>query len=111
VSQSSEESEFELDRFELVLLKRPTSSPDFSEEELEQLQVQHITHLSEQRRLGNIRVSGPVDEQPDETLRGLSLYQTGSLERTRELASRDPSVVAGRLELEIMYFYCPKGSL
>jgi uncharacterized protein YciI len=111
MSQTSEEPAFELDRFELVLLKRPTSSPNFSEEELEQLQAQHIAHLLEQTRLGHIRVAGPVDEQQDESLRGLSLYQTGSLERTRELASSDPSVVAGRLELDIMYFYCPNDSI
>jgi hypothetical protein len=33
------------------------------------------------------------------------------LERTRELAAADPAVVAGRLEVDVMYFYCPKGSL
>jgi uncharacterized protein YciI len=111
MSQSSVEPAFELDRFELVLLKRPTSSPTYSEEELEQLQARHMAHLLEQTRLGHIRVAGPVDEQRDESLRGICLYQTGSLQQTRELASSDPSVVAGRLELDIMYFYCPKGSI
>jgi uncharacterized protein YciI len=111
MSQAKEESPIELDRFELALLKRSTSSPPFSEEELEQLQARHIAHLQEHTRLGHIRVAGPVDEQPDESLRGLSIYQTGSLERARELASADPSVVAGRLELDVMFFYCPKGSI
>ena len=63
MSQSSVEPAFELDRFELVLLKRPTSSPTYSEEELEQLQARHMAHLLEQTRLGHIRVAGPVDEQ------------------------------------------------
>jgi uncharacterized protein YciI len=58
-----------------------------------------------------MRVGGPFDEQRDASLRGLSIYQTGSLETTRVLASSDPSVVAGRLEIDVMYFYCPKGSL
>jgi hypothetical protein len=58
-----------------------------------------------------MRVGGPFDGQPDKSLRGISIYQTGSLERTRALASSDPSVIAGRLEIDVMYFYCPKGSL
>jgi uncharacterized protein YciI len=78
---------------------------------LEQLQSLHIAHLLEQTRLGYIRVAGPVDEQQDKSVRGMSLYQAGSLERARELASVDPSVVAGRLELDDMYFYCPKDSI
>ena len=111
VSQSSEGPAFELDRYELVLLKRPSSSPSFSDDELEQLQMRHMEHLLEHTRLGNIRVAGPVDEQQDESFRGLCFYQTGSLARARELATSDPSVVAGRLEVEVMYFYCPKGSI
>lgn len=111
MSQSSDAPSIELDRYELVLLKRPTSSPPFSDEELEQLQARHIEHLLEQTRLGNIRVAGPVDEQQDESLRGMCLYQTGSLDQAREFASSDPSVLAGRLEVDVMYFYCPKGSI
>ena len=53
----------------------------------------------------------PFDEQSDVSLRGFSLYQTGSLEETRRIASSDPSVVAGRLEIDVMNFYCPKGIL
>jgi hypothetical protein len=56
-------------------------------------------------------LAGPFDEQSDTALRGMALYQTGSLERTRSLASSDPSVIAGRLEVDVMYFYCPKGQL
>ncbi|MGD0851941.1 MAG: hypothetical protein ABSA07_01120 [Acidimicrobiales bacterium] len=41
----------------------------------------------------------------------MTIYQTGSLERTRELATSDPAVVAGRLEVDVMYFYCPRRSI
>jgi len=99
------------DRFEFVLLKWPVQRPDFSEEELERLQRLHVAHLEEHTRAGNIRVAGPFGEQADVSLRGFSLYQTGSLERTRSIALSDPSVMAGRLEVDVMYFYCPKGIL
>ena len=104
-------AEIELDRFEVVLLKRPADGPEFSDEELDRLQDLHLAHLRAQTLSGAMRVGGPFHEQPDESLRGISIYQTGSLEQTRALASSDPSVVAGRLEIDVMYFYCPKGSL
>ena len=110
VSSSDIESEA-FDRFEFVLLKRPANPPHFSDEELDQLQELHLAHLRAQTVAGAIRVAGPFDEQSDESLRGFSLYHTGSLERTRSLASTDPAVMAGRLEVEVMYFYCPKGTL
>jgi uncharacterized protein len=101
----------ELDRFELVLLKRPASSPAISDDEIERLQDLHMGHLVHQTQVGAIRVAGPFDEQPDPTLRGMALYQTGSLEETRSIAAADPAVLAGRLEINVMYFYCPKGLL
>jgi uncharacterized protein YciI len=70
-----------------------------------------MAHLQALTKSGDIRVAGPFDEQRDQSMRGMALYQTGSLERARELASSDPAVVAGRLELDVMYFYCPKGNL
>lgn len=109
--ETAAESPMELDRFELVLLKRPDSSPPMSDDEIDRLQDLHIAHLIEQTDAGAIRVAGPFDEQSDTALRGMALYQTGSLERTRSLASSDPSVIAGRLEVDVMYFYCPKGQL
>lgn len=101
----------ELDRFELVLLKRPAHGPVISEHEIDRLQELHVAHLQALTIAGAIRVCGPFDEQRGQTLRGMGIYQTGSLERTRELASSDPAVMAGRIEVDVMYFYCPKGSL
>ena len=111
MNESFEETRFELDRFELVLRKRPQGSSPISDAEAERLQELPLLHLEEQTRLANIRVAGPFDGQIDQSLRGLCIYRTGSLEKARELASTDPSVVAGRLALDLTYFYGPKGSI
>lgn len=66
--------------------------PDFTDDELERLQGLLLAHLESHVRAGTIRVAGPFDEQRDVSLRGFSLYQTGSLEETRAIASSDPSV-------------------
>jgi uncharacterized protein YciI len=111
VGESAIEAPFPLDRFELVFLKRPASVPAISDEEAERLQERHLAYLGAMTEAGNIRLAGPFDGQNDQSLRGLCLYRTGSLERATELASADPAVAAGQLEVDVMYFYCPSGSL
>ena len=102
---------FEFDRFEFVVLRRSASPPTLTDEESERLQRQHLGHLGAMHRAEHLVVAGPFGEQPDETMRGMCLYHTGSLERTRELAERDPAVVAGRLVVEVMYLYVQKGAI
>jgi uncharacterized protein YciI len=111
MESSSDAPPFELDRFELVMLKRPAEPSIVSDAEADRIQDLHLAYLQELTTSGDIRVCGPFDEQHDQSFRGMALYQTGSIERTRALASLDPAVVAGRLEVDVMYFYCPRGSI
>ncbi len=101
----------DLEAFELVLLRRPASAPDYPEAELDRIQREHLAHHDRLRDSGQIVTNGPVVEQPDESLRGLTFYRTGSIERSRQLAEADPAVVAGRLVVEIMTWYCPPGTM
>jgi len=101
----------DLDAFELVLLRRPVDAPDYPEEELERIQREHLAYHAGLREAGHVATNGPVDGQPDPSLRGLAFYRTGSLERSRQLAEADPAVRAGRLAVEIMTWYCPPGTM
>ncbi len=100
-----------LEAFELVLLRRPASAPDYPGEELERIQREHLAYHAGLREAGHVVTNGPVDGQPDPSLRGLAFYRTGSLERSRQLAENDPAVRAGRLAVEIMTWYCPPGTM
>ena len=100
-----------LEAFELVLLRRPASAPDYPGEELERIQREHLAYHAGLREAGHVVTNGPVDGQPDPSLRGLAFYRTGSLERSRQLAEADPAVQAGRLAVEIMTWYCPPGTM
>lgn len=99
----------EFDEFELIILKRPKARPEMSDEDAARLQTRHLQHLRAMHDAGHLAVAGPFDDQDDEALRGLGLYHTGSVERSRALAEADPAVVAGVLEVEAMRFYCEKG--
>ena len=101
----------DLEAFELVLLRRPASAPDYPDEELERIQREHLAYHAGLREAGHVVTNGPVDGQPDPSLRGLTFYRTGSLEESRRLAGDDPAVRAGRLAVEIMTWYCPPGTM
>lgn len=101
----------DLEAFELVLLRRPASAPDYPQAELERIQREHVAYHERLREVGHVVTNGPVDGQPDPSLRGLTFYRTGSLERSRQLAEDDPAVRAGRLAVDIMTWYCPPGTM
>jgi uncharacterized protein len=100
----------ELDRYTLVLRRRGPRALEFANDELEELQAQHLAHLDELREQGHLLVGGPFEDQPDESLRGMSLFCT-ALEETRRLAEADPSVQAGRLAVDVMTWFTKKGEL
>jgi uncharacterized protein YciI len=100
----------ELDSYSFVLLKRGPRAAEFSDDELEVLQAQHLAHLDAMRERGHLVAAGPFSEQPDETLRGFCLYRT-DLEETRRLAESDPSVRAGRMAVDVMSWWTKRGSL
>ena len=101
----------ELETFELVLLRRPPEAPAYDEETMDRIQREHLEYHASLRASGDIATNGPVMDQPDETLRGLTFYRTGSLARARELAEADPAVRAGRLVVDVMTWLCPPASL
>ena len=101
----------ELESFELVLLRRPPGAPAYDEETLERIQREHLSYHASLRASGDVATNGPVQDQPDGSLRGLTFYRTGSLARARELAEADPAVKAGRLTVDVMTWLCPPGSL
>jgi uncharacterized protein YciI len=101
----------ELEAFELVLLRRPQDAPAYDEETLERIQREHLDYHASLRESGHVVTNGPVLDQPDESLRGLTFYRTGSLEEARRLAEQDPAVVAGRLSVDLMTWWCPPGTM
>ena len=101
----------DLEAFELVLLRTPENAPTYDEAELERIQAEHLAHHKRLRESGQVVTNGPVRDQPDVSLRGLTFYRTGSLEESRRLAEADPAVRAGRLAVEIMTWYCPPGTM
>ena len=100
----------EFDVYTLVLLRRPPDAPQMSDEELDELQARHLAYRAGLRRQGVLVVNGPLSEQTDESLRGLSIFACG-LEEAAKLSDADPSVQAGRLAYDLMEWWMAAGSL
>ena len=94
----------------IVLLRRPPNAPQFTEAELDALQARHLAYRAELRRQGVLVVNGPLSEQSDVSLRGLSVFAC-SLEEAARLNDGDPSVRAGRLSYDLMEWWVAAGSL
>jgi uncharacterized protein len=87
------------DEHTIVFLVRPPGPPQLSDEELDRLQVEHLTYLRDLQRRGLILANGPLAEQTDERMRGMTVYGV-PLEEALALANADPMVRAGRLAIE-----------
>ena len=94
----------------LVLLRRPANAPQMSEEELDDLQARHLAYRAELRRQGILIVNGPLSEQSDISMRGLSIFACG-LDEAARLSDGDPSVQAGRLAYDLMEWWVAAGTL
>ena len=101
----------DFDVYELVVLRRPAHLPPIDDAAAELLQRQHLGHFATMKDAGYLKVAGPLDDQPDESWRGICLYQVGSLEEARRLAQSDPAVRAGRFSIDVMNWYTAKGAL
>jgi uncharacterized protein len=100
-----------LESFELVMLRRPPNPAEYDEATLDRIQAEHLAFHAELRERGVIVTNGPVRDQPDVSLRGLTFYRVGSVEEARRIAEQDPSVKAGRLVVEAMHWLCPAGTM
>ena len=85
----------DLEAFELVPLRTPENAPAYDDAELERIQAEHLAHHVRLRESGQVVTNGPVRDQPDVSLRGLTFYRTGSLEQARKFARPIPRSAPG----------------
>lgn len=98
------------DVFTMVLLRRAPDAPELTDEELDELQARHLAYRADLRRQGVLVVNGPLAEQTDVAMRGLSIYACDLVEAAR-LSDGDPSVQAGRLTYELFEWWVAAGTL
>jgi len=98
------------DVYTMVLLRRPPNPPAISDEDLDALQARHLAYRAELKRQGVLVANGPLGEQSDITMRGLSIYSCGLAEAAR-LSDGDPHVQAGWLVYDVFEWWIAAGTL
>ncbi len=98
------------DVYTLVLLRRRPDAPAMSDEELDALQGRHLAYRAELGRQGVLVVNGPLAEQSDDSMRGLSIFACDPAEAAR-LSDLDPSVQARRLTYDLFEWWVGAGRL
>jgi uncharacterized protein YciI len=97
------------DVYTLVLLRRPADAPQMSDEALDELQARHLAYRAELKNRGILVANGPLDQQTDVSMRGLSIFACDLAEAAR-LSDGDPSVQAGRLAYDLMEWWVAAGT-
>ena len=97
-----------MQQYFIAFLKRGTNR-SYTKEETDSLQALHLAHLSRMYDLGYADISGPFGDNGD--IRGITIYNVPTLQMADSLANLDPSVKAGRLEIEIHPWWAAKGFL
>jgi len=98
------------DVYTLVVLRRPPTAPEMSDDELDALQARHLAYRAELAQKGLLVANGPFVEQSDPSYRGMSIFACDPAEAAR-LSDGDPSVAAGRLTYDVMEWWVRAGSL
>jgi len=75
---------------------------------LVKVQEGHMQHISEMAKTGKMIIAGPFDNGGKH--RGILIFDVDSISQAIRMESTDPAVLAGRLEMEAIYWYAAKGS-
>jgi uncharacterized protein YciI len=78
-----------------------------TKEEHDSLQALHLAHLGRMYEEGFADISGPFGD--DGEIRGITIYNTPTLEMADSLANLDPYVKTGHLQIEIHPWWAAKG--
>jgi uncharacterized protein len=100
----------QFDRHTLVLLVLRPDAPELTDAQAAELQDRHLAFRAELRDRGYLAGGGPLVDQDDERLRGISIW-TCDHETARMLSNEDPAVQAGRLAVEVMTWMVPAGNV
>jgi uncharacterized protein YciI len=98
------------DRYTVTMLTLRPDAPVQTDEEAAVLQDRHLAHGADLQDRGLILARGPLIEQDDERLRGLSIWSVDAA-TARAYAEADPAVRAGRLAVQVMTWMMPAGNM
>ncbi len=106
-AQQKDAEGYEMTTYYVAFLYRgPNWTPEVTEE-TKRIQEGHIANIRKMAADGKLVLAGPFSD--DGKLRGMFVFQVGSLQEAKALTDGDPAVQAGRLVAEIHPWFSAKG--
>ncbi len=96
-----------MQKYFIVFLKRGDSRSQ-DKEEAAKIQKGHLSYLGGLYEKGYICMNGPFGS--DGAVRGATVYRVATEEEALKLASEDPAVKAGRLQVEVHPWWLARGT-
>lgn len=109
VTFGKEKEPFELQQFQLVLLKKGPRWTAEANDQVNQDQEGHLRNIQQAHAAGELALAGPLVDAGD--LRGLLLFRTNDPEKIDAILARDPHLKSGRLVAERHPLYVSRGVL
>jgi uncharacterized protein YciI len=105
-SPPTEVGGFEMTTYYVGFLYRgPKWTPEVTPETT-RIQEGHMANIRRMAEAGKLLVAGPFSD--DGTLRGMYVFQVGSMEEAEKLVQTDPAVQSGRLRFELHPWFAAK---
>jgi len=106
-ADQSKPPQFDLESYQLGLLRKGPTSGTGTREEAEKIQAGHMANIGKMAQTGKLVAAGPMMDDGD--LRGIFLFKAASLDEARAMAAEDPAIKAGRLKMDLFAWMGPKG--
>ena len=94
--------DYGMKKYVFAFLKRGPNR-DLSEEKAAELQAAHLQNIGKMAQEGKLVLAGPFFGNDD--LRGIYIFDVGSLEEAKRLTETDPAIQAGSLVMELKEWY------
>jgi uncharacterized protein YciI len=96
------------DLYFVVFLRPDPARKAIDKTERERIQNAHMANIMQMAKDGILVSAGPFDDQPA-TISGIFFFRAASIEKAREIAARDPTVVEHRNTVDVHAWRGPEG--
>jgi uncharacterized protein YciI len=93
--------------YQFGLIRRGPAWTPGETPELEKLQEAHLANIRRLAEEGTMAIAGPLTD--DGVLRGVFVFQAGTIDEAKRLSETDPAVQAGRLVVDLFAWKVPAG--
>ena len=80
-----------------------------SKKEAEEIQQNHLAHLTQMHQEGILLMAGPFMDEQD--IKGILVMNTSEIEQAKQVVENDPAIIAGRLKAVYHLWYTKSGQI